>query len=153
MKFKSLNERPDNASIPSLQKAFLQFNTMIEKLNQHNIPVDVISDVNQLIDDLDSSHVDAKKWKTQIVKKQAEILKMLEKEVKLVTKNHYRNTWMILGMSAIGLPIGVAFGASLSNMGFLGIGLPVGMAVGLAIGIQMDKKAESEGRQIDFEVK
>jgi hypothetical protein len=60
---------------------------------------------------------------------------------------------MAIGMSAFGIPLGVAFGASLGNMGLLGIGIPIGMVFGMAIGSGMDKKAIQEGRQLDLEMK
>ena len=78
---------------------------------------------------------------------------MIEKEHKLVTKNHYRNTWLANGMTVFGLPIGVVFGTSLDNMGFLGIGLPLGMAIGMAVGNSMDEKAFESGKQLDVEIK
>ena len=55
-------------------------------------------------------------------------------------------------MSAFGIPLGVAFGASLDNMAFLGIGIPIGMAIGMAVGAGMDKKAFEEGRQLNLEI-
>lgn len=81
----------------------------------------------------------------------SKILKLLEKELKLVPKSHYRNQWMVLGMSAFGLPIGVAFGISIGNLGLLGLGLPIGMAIGIAVGTGMDEKARKEGRQLSCE--
>ena len=80
------------------------------------------------------------------------MIQVLEKEQKLVPKNYYRKIWLILGMSAFGLPLGVVFGFALDNMAFLGIGLPIGMVIGMAFGAQMDKKAEKEGRQINMEM-
>ena len=80
-------------------------------------------------------------------------MKQLEKELKWVTKNHYRTMWMMLGMTTFGLPLGVAFGAALGNMAFLGIGLPIGMAIGIGVGISMDQKAANEGRQLELEIK
>jgi hypothetical protein len=56
-------------------------------------------------------------------------------------------------MAGFGIPIGVAFGASLGNMAFLGIGLPIGLATGIAVGSGMDKKAFEEGRRLDVEIK
>ncbi|MDQ1162310.1 hypothetical protein QE422_002678 [Chryseobacterium sp. SORGH_AS 447] len=38
-------------------------------------------------------------------------------------------------------------------MGFIGIGLPIGMSIGIAVGTLMDKKAQTEGRQLDVEIK
>ena len=91
--------------------------------------------------------------KKQLRKTQTSILSKIEKELKLVTKNHYRNTWLAVGMAAFGIPLGVAFGASLGNMAFLGIGLPIGMIIGMAVGTNMDTKAFDEGRQLDLEIK
>ncbi|MBC7889731.1 MAG: hypothetical protein H7Z13_17790 [Ferruginibacter sp.] len=85
----------------------------------------------------------------QLKNSQAAILKLIEKELKLVTKNHYRNIWLALGMSAFGMPIGVAIGISSGNMGLLAIGLPIGMAIGIFAGTAMDKKANETGKQLD----
>ena len=56
-------------------------------------------------------------------------------------------------MSAFGLPIGVAFGLSLGNLGLLGIGLPIGMGIGVALGTFLDKKAKAAGKQLEVELK
>ena len=79
-------------------------------------------------------------------------MKKLEKEHKLVPKNYYRNLWLPLGMSAFGLPIGVAFGLLVDNIALLSIGLPIGLAIGVALGISLDQKAAKAGKQLDFEV-
>ena len=73
--------------------------------------------------------------------------------MKLVPKFYYRNLWMVLGMSAFGIPLGVAFSMSIKNMAFIGIGLPIGMAIGMIVGTNMDKKAFDEGRQLDVVLK
>ena len=78
---------------------------------------------------------------------------MLAQKLKIVPINYFRKTWFVLGMTVFGLPIGAALGFSLSNMAYLGIGLPVGMSIGLAMGANMDKKAKEEGRQLDIELK
>ncbi|MBT8222071.1 MAG: hypothetical protein KJN96_02760 [Eudoraea sp.] len=59
---------------------------------------------------------------------------------------------MALGMAVFGVPMGVAFGAALDNMAFLGIGIPIGMAIGIAIGTAMDEQAKKEGRQLDIDL-
>lgn len=71
---------------------------------------------------------------------------MLEKQLKIASKNHYRNTWMSIGMADFGIPFGAVVGAIMENMGFIGIGLPIGMVIGMLIGSGMDKKALEEGR-------
>ena len=64
----------------------------------------------------------------------SQIINLLEKELKLVPKNHYTTTWLALGMTIFGLPIGVVFGSSLGNIGLMAIGLPIGMAIGMGVG-------------------
>lgn len=71
---------------------------------------------------------------------------MIEKELHLVTKNHYRNTWFILGML-----IGVALGSA--NTSLLAVGIPLGFTIGIAIGTSKDKKAKDNGLQLDIEIK
>jgi hypothetical protein len=60
---------------------------------------------------------------------------------------------MALGIAVYGVPLGLAFGVSLDNMAFLGIGIPIGLAIGIGVGNGMDKKALKEGRQLDLEIK
>ena len=130
-----------------------QFERLIEELKGKNLSDSFIHSINSKIDAINSINDSDKILKSQIKKNQAEIIKQLEKENKIVLKNHYRNTWLALGMSVFGIPMGVAFGATLGNMGLVGIGLPIGMAIGIAIGTAKDKKAGEEGRQLDFEIK
>ena len=60
---------------------------------------------------------------------------------------------MVLGMSSFGIPMGVAFGAALGNMGLLGIGLPIGMVIGMPLGTKKDNDAAKKGRQLNFALK
>lgn len=68
---------------------------------------------------------------------------MIEKELELVAKNHYHDLWM-----AIGLALGVAFLAFFTNNGMR---LIIGLAVGMSIGINLDKKAEKNGKQLNLQ--
>jgi len=38
-------------------------------------------------------------------------------------------------------------------LGLLGLGLPIGMGIGILVGINQDKKALAEGKQLAFETK
>ena len=89
----------------------------------------------------------------QLAGAQKRILKLLEKQLKIVPKNHYLNLWMVLGMSAFGVPLGVVWGTASGNIANLGIGLPIGMAIGIAVGAALDVKARREGRQLDLDLK
>ena len=153
MEIKHLRHREDLVNNPKLNQAQIQFVELIKELNNKNLPDKTVEIINKHIEDLNSSLISGNGFKRQLINKQTQIVKLLEKEHKLVSKNYYRNLWMILGMSAIGLPIGVAFGVSIGNMGLLAIGLPIGMVIGLALGSGMDKKALKEGRQLNIELK
>ncbi|WP_019039075.1 hypothetical protein [Psychroflexus tropicus] len=138
---------------PKLGRAYYQMQQLLEELQTRELSPEVINSINTEVKCVNTEAGTEKAQRSQLKKSQSRILKLIEKELKLVTKNHYRNLWLVLGMTTFGLPLGVAFGLSLGNMGFLGIGLPIGMAIGIAVGTQMDKKAAEEGRQLDIELK
>lgn len=153
MEFKELDKRVNIDQNKKLNNTYSQFGELLNELNKKELPNEVISSINSGIEEINSFKESEKGLRKLIRKAQSRIIKLIEKELKLVTKNHYRNTWLAIGMSVFGIPLGVAFGTSLGNMGFIGIGLPIGMAIGMAIGTGMDKKAFEEGRQLDLEIK
>ncbi|MCA5006809.1 hypothetical protein [Sphingobacterium bovistauri] len=140
-------------SNPKVENSIAQFKKLIEILNTKNLPENIVEKINSEISVLNSSEVDGNLFLHLLKKRQNAITKLIEKELKLVPKNHYRNLWLVLGMTAFGLPLGVVFGLSLGNIGLLGIGLPIGMAIGLLVGSLMDKKALENGKQLDIELK
>ena len=79
------------------------------------------------------------------------LVEHLEKQHGLVLPDHYQNQWMALGMSAFGLPIGVAFAFAIDQTAFIGIGLPLGLAVGVAIGTRKDREAKAAGRVLELD--
>src|SRR5690554_1383202 len=108
--------------------------------------------INNNIEEVNTTRLDGSD-RTKLVKKnQSKIHKVMEKELKLATKNHYRNLWLALGISAFGLPLGVGFGSLMKNMGLLVIGLPIGLALGLPVGTHLDKKAHEAGKQLKIEL-
>ena len=150
MELKSINPRADIGQNKKAYKSFSQFMGFLEVLKQQDLTDVVIEKLNTEIDKINSAPL--KKLNTQIKRSQIKILQIIEKEQKLVPKNYYKKTWLALGMSAFGIPIGVAFGFALDNMAFLAIGLPIGLALGMVVGAQLDKKAEKEGRQMNIEM-
>tara|TARA_R100000935_G_scaffold55682_1_gene85898 strand:- start:19084 stop:19542 length:459 start_codon:yes stop_codon:yes gene_type:complete len=151
MKLTDLKPRPAIKNNTKLNNQYLQFEKFIAALKQKELSNKVLTALNSSIEEL--NRVPDNELKRELRKKQTSIIKILEKEMKIVPKNYYRNLWMALGMSVFGIPMGVVFGALFENMAFLGIGLPIGMAIGIAVGTQMDKKAFEEGRQLDVELK
>ncbi len=154
MNFVKLVPRPNLPNSSKLQKSFQQFESLlkaIEKLSISDSTAEKIAQETAVVNLIPDNYAD--RLKQAIKMAQEQILKLLEKEEKITTQNHFRKQWMVVGMSTFGLPIGVAFGFSMGNMGMMGIGLPIGMAIGIGVGSSLDNKAKLAGRQLDFEVK
>lgn len=66
----------------------------------------------------------------------------MENELKRIAKNHYRNIWMVIGMSVFCVSLGVFFSIAFGNMVYLGVVIPVGMVLGMDIGAEMKKKQQ-----------
>lgn len=153
MKINELNQTSGIDNNVKLVETHLQFEKLLVELRKRELPVGLVVSINRDIEDLNSISGSGNELRKVIRKKQTRIIKLLEKELKLVPKNYYRNLWLVVGMAGFGIPIGVAFGASQGNMANYGVGFPIGLAIGIAVGSGMDKKAFKEGRQIDLEIK
>ncbi|WP_375579047.1 hypothetical protein ABWH96_18825 [Marivirga tractuosa] len=135
----------------SLEKQVQRFQKLIDSLRQKEIPEAVESLVNEEIEKVNQA--DTKPLLTaQLSKSYKEILKISERELDLLAKNHYTFKWLAIGMAAFGIPFGVAFGVALDNMAFMGTGIGVGLAIGVAIGSQKDKEVKLAGRQLDVDL-
>jgi hypothetical protein len=152
MNLHALKNRENTEKYPALMKLQLKYDKLLQELSKKDLPQDLVIIINTEIDLLNSSFIRNKVFIKDIKKSYNTILKILQKEQKIVPKNYYRNIWLAIGMSSFGIPLGIAFGLALDNMAFLGIGLPIGMAIGIAVGINFDKKAKAENRQLDIEV-
>ena len=153
MEIKDIDKKTDIEKDKKLMSRFNDLEKLINELKKREVPSEIVNSVNQDIEDINSFVGSNKDLLKQLRKAQSKIIKLIEKELKIVTKNHYRNVWLAVGMAAFGIPFGVVFGVSLGNMAFLGIGIPIGMVLGIAIGTAMDKKAFEEGRQLNLEIK
>ena len=153
MTLNDLKNRPELTQHHKLYEAYTQFDKLLIALRTKTLSHDTIKVINANIDKVNSVPESDKALRKVLKYAQSNIIKLIEKEHKLVTINHYRNTWLAVGMAVFGIPLGVALGVSLGNMALLGIGLPIGMVIGLAVGTAMDKKALEEGRQINLEIK
>jgi predicted RND superfamily exporter protein len=152
MVIKELIQHSEFIANKQMKRAYDIFEKFLAELRKKELPDKFVISINHDIDELNAVPVSAKAFRKRIRKKQNSLLQILEKELKIVCKNHYRNSWFAIGMTIFGVPIGLAFGTSMGNMAFLGIGLPIGMVIGMAIGANMDKKAREEGRQLDIEI-
>lgn len=153
MEIVELKENQNSSGDVKLGSTYTQFGDLLKELKRKELTPEIIEFVNRDVEEINASSLTGNGLRELVKRKQAKILKQLEKELKIVPKNHYRNLWLVLGMSAFGLPIGVGIGMALGNIGLLAIGLPIGMGIGVAAGSAMDKKAFNEGRQLDIEIK
>ena len=152
MEINELKKRKGIGGNKQLIDAYIQSEKLLMQLRKRKLPDEVVHSINTNIDLIDPDSGTEDELRKQLRKTQTDILRLIEKELKLVPKNHYRNIWLALGLAAFGVPLGVVFGISLGNMGYLAIGIPFGLSIGLAIGTGLDKKAADEGRQLDVEI-
>lgn len=152
MKIKELNKRTSIDQNKKLTYAYTQLDKLLTELKKRELPDDIVNSINIGIEQINAVSESEKELRKQIKKTQSSIIKLLEKELKLVTKNYYMTLWLAIGISAFGVPFGVALGAILGNMAYIGIGIPIGMVIGMAVGSVMDKKVFEEGRQLDLEI-
>ncbi|HKK73911.1 MAG TPA: hypothetical protein VJ953_02465 [Saprospiraceae bacterium] len=148
---KELQTRPRLTENEKLQSSFQRLSQLLEELRKKELPDALIQQINGYIDTANQEKGEPKDLRKTIKKQYSAIVKLIEKEMNLVPKNYYRNMWVGLGMTVFGMPIGLALGSAVGNIGFLAIGLPIGMVIGIAIGTEKDKKAANEGRQLDLE--
>ena len=150
---KKLIERQNISENLNASNAYQQLGKLLNALEVKELPTETVDLINNEIEELNSISEIDKYFVKAIKKNENNVIKLIEKKHKIVPINYYRKLWMILGMSAFGIPMGLVFGLSIGNFGMLGIGLPIGMAIGVGVGSSMDKKAFNQGRQLDFEVK
>lgn len=149
---KELQKKTEFLLDKKFEKKYSIFSKLISELRKREIPENISLQINQQIESVNSFYGTTKELAKLMKKRQNAILKLLEKELKIFPKNYYRNLWMVLGLSAFGVPLGAAYGTLIGNMGMMGLGMPIGIGIGLAIGVGLDKKAKDSGRQLDVEV-
>lgn len=152
MLLKGLQQRLNIKGNAKLSERYAQTECLIDELKERRLPEHLILKINLEISKLNQINDCEKTLKCQLSKSLWKITNALEKEIKVVSVNHYRNIWLSIGMAVFGVPLGVVFGLILNNMAFIGIGLPIGLTLGMAIGVQMDNKAKEEGRQLKMEL-
>lgn len=153
MKPPPLIDRPGIEMNIKLHGAYQQFHAFLEELDKKVLTDTVARKITTEVEELNRMQDIDPSLKKSLRQRLNKIIKLLEKEQKIVPRNYYRNLWLALGMSVFGLPLGVVFGNVIGNLAMLSIGLPIGMGIGAIVGTGMDKKALAEGRQLDIEIK
>ena len=132
-----------------LEKAIKKMENLIKELTKKEIPLEIIGEINSDIKKLNTFSGTDKELLKILKKSYCKILNILEKKLKIVPKDHYRNLWLAIGISIFGVVFGSVLSTSLNDYSFIGIGIPIGMAIGIAVGTNLDKKAAEEGKQLD----
>ena len=142
------------ASDIRLSQLYSQFDTLLSELRKKEVPDSIIQTINNEVEEINTSDsLTTNDLRKVIKKKQTAILRLIEKDLKLVPKNYYRTLWLALGMTVFGMPLGVLAGVLLGQPGLFAIGLPIGVAIGVTVGTLMDKTAAKENRQLNLEIK
>lgn len=83
-----------------LLKSHEQFQQLINQIRARELSADSVKIINENISLINTSALAGNKLQILIKKHQTVILKHIEKEYKLTTKNYYRNLWMLFGFTA-----------------------------------------------------
>lgn len=149
-----LKQLPKTVSDFRLIEIHSQFDTLLTELRKRALPEAIVQTINKEVEEINADYsIISKDFRKLIKKKQTEILRLIEKDLKLVPKKYYRTLWLALGMTAFGIPIGVATGVLIGNPSLFMLGLPIGVAIGVTVGTTLDKKAVKENRQLNLEIK
>lgn len=132
------------------EKELNYLNNLIRELNNREIPDSLAQKINAKIVSLNNLDGSRKAYIKALKATQQDILKWLEKELKLMSEKYYSNRWSTLGMLVFGLSIGTAMFAITGNSAFIAVGFPIGLGIGSLYGASLDKKAEAEGRVLKF---
>jgi membrane protein insertase Oxa1/YidC/SpoIIIJ len=130
---------------------FYSFQSLIDALNKKDIPADLTTSINQIIIFINSMHASDKIVIRRIEEGKNKILEMVERRLGLVRKKQYHNYWITMGVTLYGLPVGVVLYFLSGNLAFIIPGLPIGMLIGIWVGNRKDRKAETNGKQLEIE--
>ena len=150
MQLTTLKWTKSDVSDPKKEKVLAKLIALLEEISHREISETTIEKLNVSLDALNA--MNQKELKRSIKKAYDKIVQILVKEEKMVPAGYNKMLWMSLGMAAFGIPMGVAFSASLDNYAFIGIGLPIGMVIGMAVGAKKDEDAKKKGLQLNVNI-
>jgi DNA-directed RNA polymerase len=97
MKITQLKKRPNIGQDKKLNDKFTHFEKLINELKK--------KEINQYIEEVNSFLGSNKDFRVRIRKSKNSILKLINKELKLIPKNFYLFRWMSMGISIFGIPL------------------------------------------------
>ena len=159
MEIIELQQKENIANDVKLSEQYAQIQSLLSELRERNLPDDVTGIINQKICEINSSTCNGKELRRVIKMKQEDIMYHIV-QLKIVPKKYYKRLWLSLGIPA-GFPF-VALALAFFNDSIGGrfflillvyiISAGIGMLITTYIGMQKDKKAFAEGRQLKTNV-
>lgn len=151
MKIEILNKRINSEQNLKVKKAFIKLERLIEALNKKGIPEDNVVVINADIKMINSFSGTEKELIKLLKKTYDKLLIFIQKELNLVKKSHYQNSWMAYGMLA-GVFLSTVFGNfyELERGNSVAMGISIGMLIGLLAGRYRDNIARRDGQQLNL---
>lgn len=149
MKIIDLNNKQNKNQSNKIVKHYSQLERLIIDLKEREITDKIILSINYEINIINECKGTEKDFLCKLKEAKSNILKLIEKELKLVPKVYYQNRWMVYGMMA-GLIISIVlkqFGLD-NTWNSVGMMLPMGILFGIVAGKNRDEKAQKEGLQL-----
>ena len=155
-----LKEREEFLENVKQNRVYVRFQKLLTELRKKELPDKIIESVNQDIEEINSMSNTGKELRKSVTQKHTKILKLFEKELKIVPKQYYLNQMLavvIMVITVLSLPLQM-FMEKMKSMGIMGkvgvliiaIGIIICTPIGIVIGLRMDKKAFKEGKQLDL---
>ena len=159
MEIIELQQKENIANDEKLSEQYAQIQSLLSELRERNLPDDVIGIINQKICEINSSTCNGEDLRRVIKMKQEDILYHVVR-LKIVPKKYYKKYWFSFSFPACVPLVALAltfFNDSIGGRFFLIllvyiISAGVGMLITTYIGVQKDKKAFAEGRQLKTNV-
>lgn len=152
MTFQRIQRKKGTENHKTLSGAYQKIESIIEALDQKTIPERELISINDRVEKINSFNGSDKDLVKLLKKSYREILTLLDEQLNLVLKHHFRAQWLFYGTIA-----GAALTTVVTSVGWTtlnGLGslvLPLVVAAGIVIGIAMDNNARISGRQIEIE--
>jgi hypothetical protein len=97
MELKKLKEFTEPEQSKKLKYKYNEFGLLIDLLRKRDLPAELVSSMNQYIEGINSLSASNKELLRQVRTAELRILKLIEKEQKLVPRNTYRPRWIAIG--------------------------------------------------------
>lgn len=152
MKIEILKRRIDHEQNRKYKKEYIKMEELIEALNKKGIPEENVVVINVDVKMINSFLGTEKELTSLLKKTYKKLLIYIEKELNLVKKFHYQNSWMAYYGMLAGVTLSTVFNnfIELEVWNVATLGISIGMLFGLLAGQNRDKTAVKDGLQLDL---